>query len=78
MLNWKNENLFKSRWQISNEKLVADMGLGKLSAIQIQTAVFQRSGNILSLSNINSITVYYSKGIRNDHNFDGVFEGRGS
>ena len=34
---------FESRRQISqtNEKLVADMGRGKLSPTQIQTAIFQ-------------------------------------
>ena len=54
------------------------MGRGKLSATQIQTAVFQSSGNLLSLSTINSITDYYSNGIINNHEFNGVFEGRGS
>ena len=45
-------NTFESRRQISqkNEKIVADMGRGKLSHTQIQTAVFQSSGNLLSLS----------------------------
>ena len=54
------------------------MGRDKLSATQIQTAGFQSSGNLLSLSTINSIIDYYSNGIINDHEFDGVFEGRGS
>ena len=54
------------------------MGRGKLSAKQIQTAVFQSSGNLLSLSTINSITDYYSNGIINDHEIDAVFEGRES
>ena len=69
---------FESRRQLSekNEKLVADLGHGKLSATQIQTAVFQSSGNLLSLSTINSIMDYYSNGIINDHNFEGIFEGR--
>ena len=38
--------------------------------------MFQSSGNLLSLSTINSITNYFSKGIVNDAEFDGVFEGR--
>ena len=54
------------------------MGRGKLSVTQIQTAVFQSSGNLLSLSTINSIIDYYSNVIMNDYEFDGVFEGRGS
>ena len=66
------------RYQKKNEKVVADMGRGILSGTQIQTAVFQSSGNLLSLSTINSITDYYSNGIINDYEFDGVFEGRGS
>ena len=52
------------------------MGWGKLSATQIQTAIFQSSGNLLSLSTINNITQYYSDGIINDDEFDGLFEGR--
>ena len=76
----KNCDLFESRYQIlnDNDKLVADMGRGKLSATQIQTTVFWSSVNLLSLSTINSITKYYSKGITNNNDFDGVFEGRGS
>ena len=64
-MNTNVEIFFESRRQVSekNEKLVADMGRGKLSATQIQTAVFQSSGNLLSLSTINSITDYYSNGV---------------
>ena len=76
----KCADVFESRRQLSekNVKLVADMGRGKLSATQIQSAVFQSSGNLLSLSTINSITDYYNNGIIKDYEFDGVFEGRGS
>jgi len=52
------------------------MGRGKLSATQIQTAIFQSSGNLLSLSTINNITQDYSEGIINDDEFDGLFKGR--
>ena len=71
---------FESKRQISqnNEKIVADMGQGKLPPTQIQTAVFQSSGNLLLLSTIDSKTDYYSNGIINEHEFDGVFEGRDS
>ena len=55
------------RYQKKNEKVVADMGRGILSGTQIQIAVFQSSGNLLSLSTINSITDYYSNGIINDY-----------
>ena len=71
-------NLFESRQQISNEsqKLVADMSRGKPT--QIQTAVFQSSGNLLSLFSIDSFMEYCSNGIINDNDFDGVIEVRGS
>lgn len=50
-LNTKITDMFESRRQLSvqNEKRVADMGRGKLSATQIQKANFQSSGNLLSL-----------------------------
>ena len=56
--------------------MVANMGWGKPSKTKIPTAIFQRSGNLLSLSTINNITQYYSEGIINYDGFDGVFEGR--
>ena len=70
---WKFFFESRHRGSEKNEKLVADMGRGKLSATQIQTAVFQSSGNLLSLSTINLITDYYSNGIINDHEFDALY-----
>ena len=72
-------SLIKISYIRKNKKLVADIGHGNLSTIQIQTAVFQSSGNLLSLSaTINSITDDYSNDITNDYEFDDVFEGRRS
>ena len=52
------------------------MGKGsKLSAIQIQIAIVQSSGNLLSLSTTNNFTKYYSEGIINNDEVDSVFEG---
>ena len=76
----ENNTSYEMNKQLSseNEKFVANMDLGKLSSTQIQTAVFQSSGDLLSLSTIYSITEYYSKDIINDDEFDGIFEGRGN
>ena len=63
---------------VENETLVTDMGYGKLSSTQTQTAVFQSSGNISSLSSINAITEYYSKGIVNNDEFEYIYKGRGN
>ena len=63
----------QKKLSVENEKSVANMGHGKLSSTQIQTAVFQSSRNLISLSTIKSIADYYSKGIVNDDEFDGIF-----
>lgn len=43
-----NHDTFENNRHVSegNEKMVADMGRGKLSPTQIQTAIFQSSGNL--------------------------------
>ena len=66
-----DDDTFEQKQHVSqeNKKMVADMGQGKLSATQIQTAIFQSSGKLLSLSPINNITQYYSEGIINDNEF---------
>ena len=55
-----------------NEKTVTNMAREKLSSKQIQTAIFQSSGNLLSLSIINKVTQYSEDKI-NDDEFEGVF-----
>ena len=47
-----NDNKSESKIHVSqeNEKMVANIGWGKPSKTKIQTAIFPRSGNLLSLS----------------------------